>query len=606
MRWTIIIIVFIISTVSFGQNYLNDTVSFGSAFCRLQAVCQTDSGYYFSGMRFTNQNTYYSELLLGFVDNNGVFSTIMIDYEPYNNQRYFGSYHDLNRNDRGNFIYLFKNCDTAGCYHRLKEISPSGDIVADVSFDTLVSIAGGTQYIFDFDDIFFLEDSTYALSLNTSAGDLYGTNMYVHVDKDFQVMSFQHFIPEDTNLWQIGAGDVFQDNNGDIIFVLNHLKHTPPNTSDETKIQFIRIDQNNVVVDSDFFSPYLNMGAMFEVSSTPDGFIFTALGEGYQVGNNWNNKYLLYKLDKNFQFLWSARIREDDVNDITEFIAQFQTRIAPDGSYIVAGGFTHPDYASPQSLSVAQLSKFSSEGELLWQRYHHLLPYDSVNTNPAIEITDVINTQDSGFCMVGNHWTLNNNDPDPVKNKGYVVKTNCLGFLGEAHAGATHSALDNFEVRFISTSVQDGGVTWFFGDGDSLRVDEYTDTITHKYQNFGSYEVTMVAHGCHDRNDTLHFEVKPVLHTDPNVVTNGNGYFSIFPNPSISGSEIYVYLNALDPNGGDVILQLFTSNGAMVSEIELFHEEGTYTLNPSLSNGVYFATLYQGDQFIAQKKLVVR
>lgn len=125
------------------------------------------------------------------------------------------------------------------------------------------------------------------------------------------------------------------------------------------------------------------------------------------------------------------------------------------------------------------------------------------------------------------------------------------------------------------------------------------------YPGYGPYEVTLIAHGCNGAADTLVFEVNPSKHSDPTIITNGDGYFSIFPNPVIAGKLIYVYLNGLDPKNGDVFLAIHSGNGEYVQRIYLTAKEGTYLIDQSLSAGLYFLSLYQGDELLQSRKLMV-
>jgi hypothetical protein len=153
--------------------------------------------------------------------------------------------------------------------------------------------------------------------------------------------------------------------------------------------------------------------------------------------------------------------------------------------------------------------------------------------------------------------------------------------------------------------MQAGSYTWNFGDGQSLTTDEYTDTIFHTYSDFGTYTVQLIAHGCSGRADTATFSVSPALHTDPTVVTDNQGFFSIFPNPVLSGTELYVYLNGLDPSNGEVRIDLYSATGRLVQQIPLTANEGTYSIRSSLATGVYLLVLFQGDEFLQQEKLIV-
>ena len=191
------------------------------------------------------------------------------------------------------------------------------------------------------------------------------------------------------------------------------------------------------------------------------------------------------------------------------------------------------------------------------------------------------------------------------------TRVHCLGFLGEPEAAANHQIMDDFTVQFVNTSTQAGSYTWYFGPSassgtvDTLYTDEYTDTVFYTFPSSETYEVLLIAHGCNGSADTLSFQVQPDLHIEPLVTSNGNGYFSIFPNPVLLGNELYVYLNELTPENGEVYLTFVNLQGQKVDEISLTTKEGTYALRPNLANGMYMVNLYQGNALLRSNKLMV-
>lgn len=135
--------------------------------------------------------------------------------------------------------------------------------------------------------------------------------------------------------------------------------------------------------------------------------------------------------------------------------------------------------------------------------------------------------------------------------------------------------------------------------------DEYADTVSHTCAGFGNYQVLLIAHGCNGKADTVSFHVKSALHADPTVITDGQGYFLLFPNPLPSGSPINVYINGLNPEHGDVILKFHDMRGREVHQVQLSATEGSYQLNPKLSQEMYNVSLFQGETLLQTRKLNV-
>lgn len=115
----------------------------------------------------------------------------------------------------------------------------------------------------------------------------------------------------------------------------------------------------------------------------------------------------------------------------------------------------------------------------------------------------------------------------------------------------------------------------------------------------------LIAHGCNGKADTVSFRVQSALHADPTVITDGQGYFLLFPNPLPSGSPINIYINGLNPEHGDVVLKFHDMRGREVHQVQLSATEGSYQLNPKLSQGMYNVSLFQGETLLQTRKLNV-
>ena len=120
----------------------------------------------------------------------------------------------------------------------------------------------------------------------------------------------------------------------------------------------------------------------------------------------------------------------------------------------------------------------------------------------------------------------------------------------------------------------------------------------------------LIAYGCYDSlgvrdADTLLFTVT-ITEDGSSVVVTNNGYFVLFPNPSSAGGELSIYLNALDPNNGEVSLIFYSMDGKLVKKSLLSTDKGTYMLDNNLARGMYEVALVQGGKFLQSEKLIIQ
>lgn len=590
MRNYLIIFFLVFSKVSFGQKYLNDTTLLTSNACLFIAPYESDSGIYVASMGIFEGHGNMTHLLLAYYDSLGNHSIVLNDFDTNNIQNLNSTVSDLIYNDRGNFVYYFKNCDINKCYTRIKEITPSGQTVADVKLDTLAS------GLVDYND--FLQksyDSSYVMTLNS-----YDGLIFVHLDKNFNKISVLYY--NASSPWGYANTNLVEGENGEIILNMSHRK-AAATVNQQANVVMKRLDKNDVELDSKIYSDGPKISLPLGLCRGKEGSYFFTYTREQLENNYWYSYYYLCKLDEEFNLVWKTKLEPILISSLSQFSLQQQIIATLDDNYVVVGAFTAPESVPGGHISASVLRKFSEQGEILWQRYIYI-PKGS-STSVGIEIKNVIATKDSGYCMVGNrtdHTVINNGG---LGQKGYIVKTNCLGYLSGPTAAATHQIKDEFNVEFVNVSTQARDYTWDFGDGTFLTTVSLDDTINHTYSGFGIYEVVLIANGCNGENDTLKFIVEPKKHEDPSVVTNGNGYFSIFPNPVLEGQDLYIYLNSMNPQNGDVYIVLHNLQGEEVQRFELSTEEGSYLLGEQLSSGMYMVSLFQGNELIQNRKLII-
>jgi hypothetical protein len=590
--------------VGFSQQYLNDTISVhGSDFTYFNSILEVDSGYFCVGMATDSMYPQIQQYLLGFIDHNGNWSEVLLDHDSLNIQKSAFSYGRMVQNNAGNFVHVYKNCDTISCYPRVKEVSPDGQVINDIRFNHLMDSMN--LIVFDFNSIFY--DSTtnnYSILMNvsdttiTNMGGAHGaSNLYVETDENFNILDTLLIFDENEEFGYMWGNLVYKGENKIISFAAQRIMGS--NINDQAKVVIYRIDeQGNLIRELDYQDGQ-HSGHPFGLTATESGgYVFTYT-KGNWDGNSWYLHNYICKLDSNFNVVWTDRVDPDIQHTTSQYFMQYSIVLVDDG-YVIGGGSTREDTYENR----AQVTKYNIDGEQLWQRRIYKFPYVELETGTGICMLDILERSNGGYALGGyvNHYFNGNSS---VKGYGYILETNCLGFMGAPEASAGYLIKDDFEVEFYNTSMQAGAFEWDFGDDTHLLTDEYTDTVSHVYSGYGNYEVMLIAHGCDGAADTIFFSINPAKHANPGVVTDGQGFFTVFPNPLLEGGNVYIYLNGLNPQEGDVFVQFVSMDGKMVENKKLLAEEGLYMLDGEFAKGEYYVNLYQGSDLLQSKKLLV-
>ncbi len=317
------------------------------------------------------------------------------------------------------------------------------------------------------------------------------------------------------------------------------------------------------------------------------------------------------RLDSNFQVVWKDTLRSywSSTLGCGGCIEKFVVNEL-DSSFVAAFPFlsvTNEGTLIQENYDVLRLTKRNYlNGEIIWNRDYTYYTTDLFN-DPLYSISDAELTNDSGYIFVGtveNFDSLQANAPGQL---GYILKTNCLGFLDDPQAGFSTTNNDSLGVQFTNISLMGSSYLWDFGDGTTLQTGEFDSAhppVYHQYADSGSYDVMLIAYGCNGANDTVSQTVvvsksAPVDTVNPNI-TN---YMALGPNPVKSGESIAVYVGNLPNEKG--ILSFYDEQGKVVLERALPQSNTTYILILPFGAGMYQAVLHADGKRLEVEKVVV-
>lgn len=418
------------------------------------------------------------------------------------------------------------------------------------------------------------------------------------------------------------ASSIFKkDENIEVIY--SNAYFAPNLLGSNSKVHFVDLDTNgNILRDR-----------IFQTSQ------FTEVASGVQLVNNGRNYLMTYSeskqafyagqntviirpvvalLDTALNVIWKDSISLawwGAVDGIELRGISPKDYIVQDSNFVFAHTYPYGLGFSdtiPFTCVLIQNRKLNT-GEINWNRSFQYYTDSNFNNQPHYELYDASFVPwDSGYVFVGTSYNYDSLGAGVPGQLGYVLKTNCLGHLGDPIAGASFSYNDSLGVHFESTSIQDGSVTWHFGDGTTEHRGEYQDSVFHQYSDSGVYEVMLIAHGCLGVKDTLRFTLDVPAYTPPSDTTEVSEpptvvytqTMAIGPNPVSAGEPLSIYLGDLPENGAT--LAIYDQNGKMLREVYFPSGQSMYLLPLDFASGVYELVLSNGTKELDKERLVVR
>lgn len=309
-------------------------------------------------------------------------------------------------------------------------------------------------------------------------------------------------------------------------------------------------------------------------------------------GLEWIQIKVVRKYDKNLNLLWEKEY--GDGNAFTRTLRKDEN----DNIYSLCNEAKDLHYMS-------SLVKFSSEGDILmWRNYIAIPSQNEYGTLTSAYGFDFM--PDGGYVLAGScHITW------PHKIVGWVMRTNCLGFLGPPQAALAHEFLENHQINFTNNSTEAGSFTWLMDDGSVYETTEHDGGIQHTFEDLTvEHTVTLVAHGCSGENDTLvytipiHPDFLPEPPIDPEPIIPENGFFAIYPNPAQVGAPINIVMNA-QANAEKIVFEFHNGAGQLAASYEVPNQSGVLMFQNEFAQGLYHVSMKVDGKVVAKKKFVV-
>jgi PKD repeat protein len=310
---------------------------------------------------------------------------------------------------------------------------------------------------------------------------------------------------------------------------------------------------------------------------------------------------VIARFDNNYNLVWKKTLREFYGTDYSLIIGHItEVQIVKDSLFVGAFNYIEEIEENMAYKERLRLSQYNLNGENKWNRDYIYYPTDDFN-DPEYGIYDLELTPDGGYIMLGEVQILDSLLTNAPGQFGYVLKTNCLGFLGDPIAEFAYST--NYgDVQFVNSSIQAGSYQWIFGDGDTLSTSEYIDSVKHNYLNNGNYTVQLIAYGCNGINDTFSKTIQV------SVLSNGfagdGTLLTLFPNPISSGESIAFYVGNITQE--NVTFEIVNALGQIVFQGKIQLPNTTYIIPFNFASGQYFVSLKNNSDLLEVEKLIVR
>lgn len=581
-------------------------------------IFPTDSCYYFAATKGNGGSRVQSSF--GKLDLYGNVVFFTPDQDIQSKQFSSSSRTELDTNYRGNFIFSYTNEDSIQV-PRITEMDSYGIVQFDSVYrnfqleDSLEIFHYGRTVYSDQDSSYYLYLQYY--DLTTDQGLLGNEGQIgVLVAKlnslgDTLWMKKFHHPSTALNSPSYLTNDLkFLSDTMMLVSFMEADLHAPSNAEqDWCKLHFMKLDTSGQVWSQNIYQySQLNWGG-FATYPLADGGVILSHFVGVHAGSPPNNDYLKYqavlaRLDQNFNVLWFDTIQPSAGN---YWPGQAPEKLISVNDTTFAGVYHYwnPNLGN-ETYTAARIFKKHIDGSDIWVRdYNYFFsPQDSL-IPIDMEFMDIERTYDEGLIVCGNMTILDSLSANVPGQYGYVIKTNCLGFLEDPVAAASFIIHDSAHVTFHNESIMAGSYIWDFGDGIEIETGELLNTVKHEYHTSGVYQVTLIALGCQGANDTLTFTVN--MNTaelnEPISMIGENNALTIFPNPAEQGGSLAFYIGSID--NATHHIDVYDNQGAIVDSFKVNTPKSTYFYPVNYSAGMYHFVLRKNGSILETEKLVI-
>jgi hypothetical protein len=289
--------------------------------------------------------------------------------------------------------------------------------------------------------------------------------------------------------------------------------------------------------------------------------------------------------DANLNFLDTLTVEGPDQSDLNNFFGAIENKR---NEYVLIGNIY--DYDQLPRAPIGHLICLDKNLNLKWERKFKAREASNYPSDIAL-------MPDGGYIISGYVFP----DGSGTTQDGWLVRTNCLGWLSKPVPQFTAFNTGNNTVRFHNYSKFAEKYLWDFGDGwsythatslqDSLSSVPY---VEHTYATPGNYTATLYAIAC---GDTM--TITQTIVADPVSVTEANEQkVKVYPNPT--GGNAFIESPTL---ANYHTLQVFNEAGQLVYSTSITSQATRLEIPSSnWANGAYVVVV-QGVDFV--EKLVL-
>ncbi|TNE56294.1 MAG: T9SS type A sorting domain-containing protein [Bacteroidetes bacterium] len=599
----------LLTTQLWAQPYFQKIYKLGDTTSLFGDVYVTDSAYYLEATVGYGNNYLYTQLVK--VDEFGELIGSWKNDQGGHQQSAAFSRTDMDTNFRGNLVMGYKSSsnDTSSQL-RVTEYDFDGNIVSnfwltDFVKDSILFYANGTLLTSNRDSSYYLT-FTYS-DLRTDLPDIgfqgeTGT-MLIKVKYTGATLWFKKFryTPMGTSKpsWPRGY-HVWVNDSTQLMSVFENLQSG--NGQAWGRVHFFTLDKDGNITEEYIFQ---------DTQDDERGLTFLRLKDGGVIypyfesklddppnEDEFRHRSVMARLNSKFELLW-----KDSLNDFFGYKSDpsipSRIRYSSDSTFLYAFDY----YQRDSIYSKVRIENRSLDGKILWRRDYFYFPVEPY-LGVTYHIMDLEQTSARDWLLVGQVVNYDLIDEGLSGQNAYLLKTNCLGFMGDPKAAVDIYDLGNNQVKLVNKSVQAGNFEWDLGDGTLLNtresVDKEQDTILHSYSDHEAYVVKLIAKGCPGKADTIEVPWNWVKLNE--LEKNNEHLLQIAPNPVSANDLLSVYVGNIDEG----YIEVIDVSGRSVNKVPVAKGNAYYGICPSWESGTYFARLVKEQEILSIKKLIVR
>jgi PKD repeat protein len=537
---------------------------------------------------------------------------------------YFGTSTENNKNTQGNYVYAGISRSIPSEFKQyifIQEISPSGQLLFDSIY---TNFHEEDSLNLTYSSAAVLQDGNYLISFEYTQM-VFDSNRVIIDALRIGTFVFK-CTPQGTILWKKKyfapspnpkAARYTRQRvmvNPDGSFVIKASKQTQVTVCyNEGRMTFISCDANGNV---------LNIKQYYDSPFTCAMSGHVELPDGTSVSSFWNDtvryngfnctewyRSCIGRFDANRQVIWKQPLMRGVANDLAPITEVMDIAYRDSSIYFECyhnNKVYNYDQPGVDSLYVTECRVYKMNaytGEIVWKRNFKSF-IDSATW--FLEIRDVDTTSDGGVVFAGNLLSYDKQAKNKAYARAYVLKTNCLGFTVPATAGASILSSSKDSVVFLNQSMAAGSYIWHFGDGTQLTTPEFSDTIVHNYATPGTYQITLIAQGCSNRNDTLRFLhtiAAPIEEPTQPILHQNNPYFLVYPNPTQQGQNLGILAGSIPENAH---FAFYDNQGKLIHIKKNIVAATMYFIETtSLAKGSYRLVLLQEDRVLKAEQVII-